>query len=82
MLEGFDKIEQVKPVGRASLLIGSGVSISAAAAIGGIKEGAGPYGSCFDYIDKDDRFGQDSFEGAESAMQDVNANKRTIQNFL
>ena len=69
MLEGFDKIEQVKPVGRASLLIGSGVSISAAAAIGGIKEGAGPYGSCFDYIDKDDRFGQDSFEGAESAMQ-------------
>ena len=69
MLEGFDKIEQVKPVGRASLLIGSGVSVSAAAAIGGIKEGAGPYGSCFDYIDKDDRFGQDSFEGAESAMQ-------------
>lgn len=69
MLEGFDKIEQVKPAGRASLLIGSGVSISAAAAIGGIKEGAGSYGSCFDYIDKDDRFGQDSFEGAESAMQ-------------
>lgn len=45
------------------------VTVSAFSAIGGKKEGEGPYGDCFDYIDKDGFFGQKSFERAESAMQ-------------
>ena len=35
----------------------------------GKKEGQGPLGGCFDYVDKDDRFGQDSWEKAECQMQ-------------
>ena len=35
----------------------------------GKKEGEGPLGACFDYIDKDDTFGQSSWEKAERAMQ-------------
>lgn len=56
-------------IGRSTVAIQSGVSVSSFAAVGGKKEGEGPYGSCFDYIDTDDYFGQDSFEHAESAMQ-------------
>ncbi len=56
-------------IGRSTVAMQNAVSISAFAAVGGKKEGDGPYGSCFDYIDTDDYFGQDSFEHAESAMQ-------------
>ncbi len=45
------------------------VSVTSFSAVGGKKEGEGPCGSFFDYIDSDDYFGQDSFERAESAMQ-------------
>lgn len=56
-------------IGRATVALEKSVGITSFAAVGGKKEGEGPYGSCFDYIDKDDYFGQDSFEHAESAMQ-------------
>jgi stage V sporulation protein AD len=42
--------------------------ISHASAVG-MKEGAGPIGNLMDYIDEDDRMGQDTWEEAESAFQ-------------
>ena len=56
-------------IGKSTIAMENSVCITSFAAIGGKKEGEGPYGSCYDYIDTDDYFGQDSFEHAESAMQ-------------
>lgn len=56
-------------IGKSTVAMESAVSATAYAAIGGKKEGEGPYSSAFDYIDTDDYFGQASFELAESAMQ-------------
>lgn len=56
-------------IGYATVIPENSLSIISFAAIGGKKEGEGPFGDCYDYIDKDDRFGQESFEEAESAMQ-------------
>ena len=58
-----------KRIGESTIMPDNPVIISSFAAVGGIKEGQGPYGGCYDYIDKDDRFGQESFEDAENAMQ-------------
>lgn len=44
-----------------------GVYIRSFAAAVGKKEGEGPLGGCFDYIDGDDRFGAATWEQAESA---------------
>lgn len=44
-------------------------AVSAAASVVGVKETAGPLGECFDLHDTDDRFGQDTWEKAESEMQ-------------
>lgn len=44
------------------------VIISSASAVGG-KEFEGPLGSCFDFHDPSDRFGQKTFEKSESEMQ-------------
>ncbi len=51
---------QIYPL-RAALL--------AAASVVGKKENEGPLGGCFDLHDTDDRFGQDTWEKAESEMQ-------------
>lgn len=56
-------------IGGATIALENAVSLSAFAAVGGKKEGEGPYGGFYDYIDADDYFGQSSFELAESAMQ-------------
>lgn len=56
-------------IGKSTIALENPVTISSFAAVGGKKEGDGPYASCFDYIDTDDYFGQSSFELAESAMQ-------------
>lgn len=37
--------------------------------VAGEKEGSGPLGYCFDYVTRDDRFGEKSWEKAETAMQ-------------
>lgn len=58
-----------KKLGRATWLLDSFVCASAFASSAGKKESEGPFGKIFDYIDPDDRFGQQSFEEAESAMQ-------------
>ena len=56
-------------IGKSTIAMENPISITSFAAVGGKKEGEGPYGSCYDYIDTDDYFGQSSFELAESAMQ-------------
>ena len=56
-------------MGRSTVMLENGVSVISSSAVGGKKEGEGPYAGCFDYIDKDGYFGQPSFELAESAMQ-------------
>ena len=43
--------------------------IAAQAAVGGKKEGEGPLAAMFDELSKDNRFGQSSWEAAESRMQ-------------
>lgn len=58
-----------KKIGQATWLTETFVCASAFASSAGKKESEGPFGSMFDYIDPDDRFGQQSFEEAESAMQ-------------
>ena len=40
----------------------------------GQKEGDGPFGACFDCVEPDAHFGQDTWEQAESVMQ-----RRTVQ---
>ncbi len=45
------------------------VRIRAAAAVVGKSEAEGPIGDCFDLYDKTDRFGQKTWEMAESEMQ-------------
>ena len=40
----------------------------------GQKEGDGPFGACFDCVEPDAHFGQDTWEQAESMMQ-----RRTVQ---
>ena len=44
-------------------------SVLAAATVVGAKEHAGPLGQHFDYFNDNDRFGQDTWEKAESEMQ-------------
>lgn len=45
------------------------VAITAYSCVGGKKEGEGPLKNCFDEISKDDYFGMDSWEKAETEMQ-------------
>lgn len=66
-----------KRVGAATILMENKISVTSFSAVGGKKEGGGPMRYCFDYIDSDDRFGQNSFEEAESAMQGI-----AMQNML
>ena len=39
------------------------------AAVAGKKEGQGPMGKCFDRVEEDSHFGQETWEQAESRMQ-------------
>lgn len=45
------------------------VYITEAASVAGKKEGDGPLGKLFDYVEEDPQFGQDNWEAAESQMQ-------------
>lgn len=60
--------------GRASLEFECPPLIIGAASVAGKKEGSGPLGRYFDVVERDDMFGADSWEQAESAMQ-----KQTFQ---
>ena len=50
-------------------ILSTSASILAAATVVGGKEHAGPLGNHFDYFNDSDRFGQDTWEKAESEMQ-------------
>ena len=58
-------------IGRSSIAYGSPVIIKGSGSVVGQMEAEGPLGSYFDKIgqDKDDLFGADSWEKAESALQ-------------
>jgi len=58
-----------KYIGKQSIRFDNPPSIVASAAVGSKKEGDGPLGSWFDYISADSRFGQKSWEKAETTMQ-------------
>ena len=55
--------------GRSSLLFERPPYIMEAASIGGKKEGDGPLGHLFDYIEEDPKFGKNTWEEAESELQ-------------
>lgn len=63
-----------KKLGSATYALQSKPVIRSFAAIVGKKEGGGPIGTCFDFVEQDAYFGQDSWEKAESELQ-----KRTVQ---
>lgn len=60
-------MEQVR--GRQSLVFLKAPRIISAASVVGTKEGEGPLSKVFDLIGKDDLFGADTWEEAESTMQ-------------
>ena len=56
-------------VGGQTVLFENGPHIVGFGCVAGRKEGQGPLGRQFGHVDTDDRFGQDSWEKAESEMQ-------------
>ncbi len=55
--------------GRQSIQFAEPPSILSYASVVGKKEGEGPLGSCFDIVETDSYFGQDTWEKAESQLQ-------------
>ena len=60
-----------KKLGEQTVVLGGPIGIAGYANAVGKKEGEGPLRSCFDYIDPDDTFGQDSWEKSECRMQEM-----------
>ena len=56
-------------IGLQSIQLEQAPAIVAAASVVGTKEGEGPLGKLFDVIGEDDKFGEDTWEAAESALQ-------------
>lgn len=56
-------------VGKQSLRFAEVPYIISSASIVGKKEGEGPLGKCFDVVGEDDKFGQNTWEEAESTLQ-------------
>lgn len=54
---------------RNTFVMNNPPTMASFAAVVGKKEGEGPLASCFDLVNEDTRFGQDSYEKAESEMQ-------------
>ncbi|MCM1126348.1 MAG: stage V sporulation protein AD [Lachnospiraceae bacterium] len=55
--------------GQHSIKVPVPVYIRASASVAGSKEGEGPFGGLFDMVGKDDKFGCDTWEEAESTLQ-------------
>ncbi len=55
--------------GKQTIIIDGDVGVAASAAVGSKKEGEGPLGADFDVINEDSRFGEKTWEQAESTMQ-------------
>ena len=58
-----------KKIGTQTAALANPPSFAGWANVAGKKEGEGPLASTFDYIDKDDTFGESTWEKSESAMQ-------------
>ncbi|MBQ7123237.1 MAG: stage V sporulation protein AD [Oscillospiraceae bacterium] len=58
-------------IGKQTIIIDSPVGVFSAAAVGSKKEGEGPLGKSFDIINEDSRFGEKTWEKAESKMQEL-----------
>lgn len=56
-------------VGEQSVIFPRDVYVASSASVVGKKEGEGPLGEAFDMICDDDKFGEDTWEQAESALQ-------------
>ena len=56
-------------MGKQSICFKEPPYIISSASIVGKKEGEGPLGDCFDLIGEDDKFGQNTWEEAESTLQ-------------
>ena len=56
-------------VGKQSLRFAEAPYIISSASIVGKKESEGPLGKCFDVVGEDDKFGQNTWEEAESTLQ-------------
>ena len=56
-------------IGKYTIVLDNPPTVRATAAVGSAKEKEGPLGDCFDIIDEDPYFGQESWEKAESQMQ-------------
>lgn len=56
-------------IGKQSLQFEEAPYIISSASIVGKKEGEGPLGGCFDVVGEDDKFGQNTWEEAESTLQ-------------
>ena len=56
-------------IGRGSLLFSEAPFIIGTASVVGTKEGEGPLAGEFDCVGADDKFGQDTWEAAESSLQ-------------
>lgn len=54
--------------GNGTIIFEKCPSIRSFAAVAGKKEGEGPFGKCFDMIEEDEYFGQESWEKAESEI--------------
>ena len=70
--EGFFMQETVGAIfeqGKGTIKIPVPVYIRSCASVVSKKEGQGPLGELFDKIGEDDKFGADTWEGAESALQ-------------
>ena len=60
-----------KRIGRQTVFLPAQPSILSAASVGGKKEQEGPLRKYFDYLSEDSRFGEESWEKAESAMLEL-----------
>ncbi len=58
-------------IGKDTLVTPSCPAVLSTAAVGSQKEGEGPLGKEFDLIEEDSRFGQETWEKAESKMQEL-----------
>ena len=65
----------MKKIGNRTFVFSQPISISSYAAIGGKKEKQGPLGKYFDICFEDELLGEDSFEKAESRLQQFAVNK-------
>ena len=59
-----------KAIGRQSVSYENKVYVRASACVVGKKEGEGPLGKCFDYVENDPYFGEKTWEKAESKLQE------------